>query len=203
VLRYLRGTVGYGLRYAYGVDMRLQGYADLDWARSVVDQKRTSGCCFSLGYTMVSRCIKKQSYVSLSTVEEEYIALCVEIHKAVWLCKLLVDLFGHEMDSTVIHCDNQSCVKLSENPMFHDKLKHIEIKYYYIIDMVHRKAIHVQYLSTHEQVADVFTKPLARMKFNYLSERLGLVENTSLAERECFLLQLHETSSRSFSSGLS
>jgi hypothetical protein len=68
---------------------------------------------------------------------------CVAVHKAVWLHKLLVDLFGHEMDSTVIHYDNQSCVKLSENHVFHYKSKHIEIKYHYIGDMVQRKAIYV------------------------------------------------------------
>jgi hypothetical protein len=76
-------------------------------------------------------------------------------------------------------------VKLSENPMFHDKSKHIEIKYHYIIDMVQRKAVHGHYLSTHEQVAYVFTKLLARIKFEYFCERLGLVKNASLAEREC------------------
>jgi hypothetical protein len=106
-------------------------------------------------------------------------------HEAVWLRKLLTNLFDHEMDSTIIHCDNQSCVKLSENPVFHDKSKHIEIKYHYIRDMVQRKAVHVQYLPTHEQIADIFTKPLARTKFEYFHERLGLVENASLAEREC------------------
>jgi hypothetical protein len=78
------------------------------------------------------------------------------------------------MDSTVIHCDNQSCVKLSENHVFHDKSKHIEIKYHYIKDMVQRKAVHVRYLSTQEKVADIFTKPLARTKFEYFRERLGL-----------------------------
>jgi hypothetical protein len=81
--------------------------------------------------------------MALSNAEAEYIAFCVAIREAVWLCKLLADLFGHEMDSTIIHCDNQSCVKLSENPMFHDKSKHIEIKYHYIRDMVQRKAVHV------------------------------------------------------------
>jgi hypothetical protein len=106
VLRYLRGRVGYGLRYASSVDMRLQGYADADWARSTVDRKSTSDCCFTLGSAMVSWCSGKQTFVALCTAEAEYIALCVEVHKAVWLCKLLADLFGHEMDSTVIHCDN-------------------------------------------------------------------------------------------------
>jgi hypothetical protein len=69
--------------------------------------------------------------------------------------------------------------------VFNDKSKHIDIKYHYIRDMVQRKVVHVQYLSTHEQVAYVFTKPLARTKFEYFRERLGLVENSSLAEREC------------------
>ena len=75
------------------------------------------------------------------------------VRETVWLHKLLTNLFDHEMDPTIIHCDNPSCVKLSENPVFHDRSKHIEIKYHYIIDMVHRKAIHVQYLPTHDQTA--------------------------------------------------
>ena len=123
--------------------------------------------------------------MALSTIEAEYIALSVAVREAVWLRKLLANLFGHDMDSTVIHCDNQSCVKLLENPVFHDKSKHIEIKYHYIRYMVQRKEIHVQYLSTHEQVANVFTKPLAKTKFEYFRERFGLVENASLVEREC------------------
>jgi hypothetical protein len=71
VLRYLRGTIGYGLRYASGVYLSLQGYADADWAGSAVDRKRTSGCCFTLGSSMVSWCSRKQSSVALSTAEEK------------------------------------------------------------------------------------------------------------------------------------
>jgi hypothetical protein len=134
---------------------------------------------------MVSWCSRKQSSVALSTAEAEYIALSVAVREAVWLRKLLTDLFDHEMDPTTIHCDNQSCVKLSENPVFHDRSKHIEIKYHYIRDMVQRKTVLVQYLPTYEQIADIFTKPLAKTKFEYFRERLGLVENASLAEREC------------------
>ena len=74
--------------------------------------------------------------MTLSTAEEEYIALSVVVREAVWLHKILTDLFDHEMDPTTIHCDNQSCVKLSANPVFHDRSKHIEMKYQYIRDMV-------------------------------------------------------------------
>jgi hypothetical protein len=132
VFRYLRGTVGHGLTYTSSIDMRFQGHTDSDWARSVVDRKSTSRCCFTLGSAMVSWCSRKQNYVVLSIAKAEYIALSVAVCEVVWLRKILVDLFGHVLDSTVIHCDNQSCVKLSENPMFHNKSKHIEIKYHYI-----------------------------------------------------------------------
>ena len=126
----------------------------------------------------------KHTFMALSTAEVEYIALCVVVREVVRLRKLLVDLFGHEMDSTVIHCDNQSYVKLSENHVFHNKSKHIEIKYHYIRDMVRRKVVHVQYIYTHTQVANFFTKPLSRMKFEYFHEIFGLAENASLVERE-------------------
>jgi hypothetical protein len=141
--RYLQGTIGYGLRYAANVDLSLEGYAEADWAGSAVDRKSTSGSCFTLGSTMVSWCSRKQSSVALSTTEAKHIALSVAVREAVWLRKLLTDLSDHEMDPTTIHCDNQSCVKLSKNLVFHDKSKHIEIKYHYIRDMVQRKTIHV------------------------------------------------------------
>jgi hypothetical protein len=76
-------------------------------------------------------------------------------------------------------------VKLSKNLVFHGRSKNIDIKYHHIRDMVQRKAIHMQYLPTHKEIVDIFTKPLAKMKFEYLYERLVLVENTSLDEREC------------------
>jgi hypothetical protein len=101
-----------------------------------MDRKSTSRCCFTLGSAMVSWCSRKQTYVSLSTPEVEYIALSVAVYKEVWLCKLLAYLFGHVMDSTIIHYDNHSCVNLLENLVFHDKSKHIQIKYHYIQDMV-------------------------------------------------------------------
>jgi hypothetical protein len=143
VLRYLRGTVGYALRYASSVDMRLQGYVDADWAGSIVDRKSTSGCCFTLGSAMVSWCNRKHSSLSLSTAEAEYIALSVAVRKVVWLRKILTHLFDHEIDSTIIHCDDLSCVKLSESLVFHNKPRHIEIKYHYIRDMVRRKEVHM------------------------------------------------------------
>ena len=127
VLRYLCGTIGYGLIYTYVVGMRLFSYTDLDWAGSVVDQNSTLGYYFSMGSTMVSWSSRKQSYVALSTIEEEYISVSDASKESIWLHKLLAGLFGDVLETTVIQCDNQSCVKLSKNPIFHDRSKHIEM----------------------------------------------------------------------------
>jgi hypothetical protein len=69
--------------------------------------------------------------------------------------------------------------------VFHDRLKHIEMRYHYIRDMIQNKVLSTQYVPTAEQTADFFTKPLSLTKFAYFRDKLGIAENASLAEREC------------------
>ena len=85
----------------------------------------------------------------------------------------------------MIYCNNQSCIQLSENPVFHDRSKHIEIRYHFIRDYVQRGVVELQYVSTHEQVADIPTKSLGRGKFVFFRDKLGVVRNTFLGKREC------------------
>jgi hypothetical protein len=105
--------------------------------------------------------------------------------KAIWLHKLLVGLFGQGLSPIVIHYNNQSCIKLSENPVFHDMSKHIEIKYHFIRDWVQRGVVQLQYISTDEKVADILTKALSRGKDVYFRDKMGLVRNNFLGKREC------------------
>lgn len=135
ILRYLRGTIKYGLVYK-DVDLNLHGYIDSDCAGNIVDKKRTSGCCFSLGSAMISWFYRKQSSVARSCTEAEYIAASMGAREAIWLRKLLVGLFRKPLKPTIIHYDNQSCIKLFLNPVFHNRSKHIEIPYHYIRDMM-------------------------------------------------------------------
>jgi hypothetical protein len=88
---------------------------------------------------------------------------------------LLTDLFDLEMKATTILCENQRCIKMAENYVFHDRSNHIEIRYHYIHDMVQRGALKLQYVSMYEQVVDVLTKPLSRVKFEHLRDKLGIV----------------------------
>jgi hypothetical protein len=176
VMRYLEGTLDYGLCYIGDHDFRLCGYTDSDRVGSASDIKITSRCFFSLGSTMTSWQRRKQSIISLSTVEAKYIATCSTSCEAIWLRKLSIGLFDLEMEATMILYDNQSCIKMTKNSMFHDKSKHIEIQYHYIHDMVQRGAVKLQYIGTNEQVVDMLTKPLSRVKFEYLRDKLGVVQ---------------------------
>ena len=100
--------------------------------------------------------------MALSITKAKYIAASMACCEVVWLQKLFSELFGHVLDTIVILCDNQSGIRLSENPVFHDRSKHIDIRYHFIQDMVQRGAVRLNHIGTDEQVADILTKPLGR-----------------------------------------
>eukprot|EP00253_Pinus_taeda_P008736 PITA_08736 len=177
VLRYIQGTIEHGLLYTRGNDIRLSGFIDAEWAGSSVDRKSTTGYCFNIGSKMISRCSRKHKSVALSSVEAEYMAATIASCKAIWLRKLFVNLFRRRMEATRIMCDNQSCIKLSENLVFHDQSKHIDIRCHFVRHRVQRGAVQLRYTRTGEQVVDILTKALGRSKFVYFKEKMGMVKN--------------------------
>lgn len=158
ILRYLQGTIGYEIKYDNTTSLELHGYIDSDWAISVKYWKSTSGCYFSLGSAMIYWIYQNQASVTQSSTKAEYIATTMGAREVVWLRKFLSNLFGEPMKPSTIHCDNQSCIKLSVNPVFHDRSKHIEIPYHYVRDMVERRAIQLEYINTGDQTTDILTK---------------------------------------------
>jgi hypothetical protein len=134
---------------------------------------------------MVSWFSQKKKSVALSFAEAKYMAANQASCEALWLRKLLVGLFGVKLRPTMIYCDNQSCIKLSKNPFFHDKSKNIEILYHFIQDYVQRGEVELQYISTDEHVADILTKSLCKGKFVFLRDKIGVVSNTFLGNKEC------------------
>jgi hypothetical protein len=113
---------------------------------------------------MISWVSMKHKYVALITTKEDYIAACDFYTKAMWLCKTIDGLFDQVLDLTMIYFDNQRCVNLSENPMFHDKSKDIEIKNYFLCDKVHKGEVVLPYISTNEKIVDILVNPLSKMK---------------------------------------
>eukprot|EP00253_Pinus_taeda_P027977 PITA_27977 len=107
--------------------VNLQSFTDADWVGSPSVRKSTSGGIFNLGSAAVSWYSKKQRSVALNSTEAEYMATIQAAREAIWMWKILAGLFDQRMDPTVIYCDNQSCIKFSENLVFHDRSNHINI----------------------------------------------------------------------------
>ena len=99
--------------------------------------------------------------------------------------KILFCLFSSHLDPMVIHCDNQSCIKILVNPVFHDRSKHIDIRYHHIRDCVERKIMLLQCIPTKDQDADILTKAVTKRKLEYHRDRIGVADNPYLVEREC------------------
>ena len=127
---------------------------------------------------------RKNTSVSLSMTGAEYIVACSTYSEAVWILKMLERLFDVDIDVTNFLFDNQSCIKMIENLVFHDKLKHIEARYHFIRDMVQKEFVKLKYVPTEEQVVDVLTKPLASVKFEYFRDKIGVVLKDLSRKRE-------------------
>ena len=124
---------------------------------------------------MVAWKSKKQTSISLSTTEVEYIAAVECCTQVEWMKQTPKDIKVVFEEPTVIYCDNTSAISLSKNLVQHSKEKHIPIKYHYLRDRSKKKTIKFEYIPTQEQIGDIFTKPLNRDIFEFLKQRLGVV----------------------------
>lgn len=177
ILRYLKGTKNLCLNFKVpneDINM-LTGYVDSDWAGDRVDRKSTSGYVFKLLNCSVSWCSRKQCTVALSTTEAEYIALSLGVSEACWIRYFVHDFkLDNDFICVKIFADNQSAIKVSKNPEFHKRLKHVDIKFHFVRDKINNGVVTVNYLSTDNQIADMFTKPLSLYMFNKFRNQLGL-----------------------------
>ena len=176
VLRYIKGTVDFGLRFEASSpeNFRLHAYSDADWAGCGNTRKSTSGQLFKLGNCSVSWRSRKQSIVALSTTEAEYVAMCESAQEAVWLRRLLGDIGFTQNAPTVVFEDNQGAISLSANPKDHTRTKHIDIKYHYVREKVAEKQLEIQYCATGEMLADTLTKGLPKPAFEKFRAGMGV-----------------------------
>jgi hypothetical protein len=177
ILRYVRGTLGYGCRYKKGSGVpELVGYSDSDHAGDLNDRKSTSGVVFFLGDSLITWTSQKQKGVATSSCEAEYIAAAGATTQGVWLSRLIGDLTGRSAERFRLYIDNQSAIALSKNPVLHDRTKHIDIKFHYIRQCIEEEKLDVDHVRTDEQLADILTKALGRTRFVVMREKLGVVK---------------------------
>ena len=176
VLRYVQGTLDYGLVYHHSPEFHLKAYADSDWAGCVETRKSTSGHVCCLGSNTISWRSKKQPIVALSSTEAEYIALCAATQEVVWMRRLLKGVAHEQLGATVVYEDNQGAMSLSRNSKDHARTKHIDVKYHYVREAVEKEIINVKYVPTADMLADALTKGLARPKFEKFRNEMGVMD---------------------------
>ena len=179
ILRYLAHTPTLGLWYPKGSEFDLVGFSDADYAGDKVDRKSTSGTCHFLGRSLVCWSSKKQNCVSLSTAESEYIAAGSCCAQLLWMKQTLKD-YGIHLKQVPLYCDNESTIKIANNPVQHSKTKHIEIRHHFLRDHVVKEDIDIIHVNTEEQLADIFTKPLDEKRFCKLRCELNILESSNV-----------------------
>jgi hypothetical protein len=152
--------MGMGLTYGSNAEP-IKGFVDTDWGSCPENRRSYTGFVSLLNGGPVSWDSKKQKTVALSTTEAEYMARSECVKEAIYLQRFLRELGFDKNAELVIFCDNRSCLKLAENPTFHARSKHIDIRHHFLRDALQDKKVSVAYVPTNGQVADFLTKGLA------------------------------------------
>jgi hypothetical protein len=179
ILRYLVATPCFGIWYPKGSTFDLIGYSDSDYAGCKVDRKSTSRTCQFLGRSLVSWSSKKQTSVALSTAEAEYFDAGQCCAQLLWMRQTLRD-FGYNLSKVSLLCDNESAIRMADNPVEHSRTKHIDIRHHFLRDHQQKGDIEVFYVSTENQLADIFTKPLDEKTFCRLHSELNVLDSHNL-----------------------
>ncbi|GJT03697.1 copia protein [Tanacetum coccineum] len=173
IFRYLKGTINMGLWYSKDTDMSLTAYADADHAGCQDTRRSTSGSAQFLGDKLVSWSSKKQKCTAISSTKAEYIALSGCCAQILWMRSQLTD-YGFQFNKIPLYCDNKSAIALCCNNVQHSRAKHIDVRYHFIKEQVENGVVELYFVRTEYQLADIFTKPLPRERFNFLIEKLGM-----------------------------
>ena len=173
LLRYLRGTMDHCLKFEDNGTNHLQitAYADSDWSGDKSDRKSTTGYIVQLNGNTVCWQSKKQHTVALSSTEAEYMALSAATSEVRWTLMLLQEMI--QLTAPVdLFCDNQSAVAIVRSDKYSERTKHIDTRHHFIKQFIRDGSINLQWISTEDQLADLLTKTLGRVRHTDLTNRL-------------------------------
>lgn len=179
-LRYLKGTLNYGIYYKIAESGELLAFTDSDYVGDMEDRKSTSGYVFLMGSGAVSWCSKKQPIVTLSTTEAKFVVAVVCACQGVWMRRILKEL-GHSYENCItMMCDNNSTIKLSKNPVMHGRSKHIDVRFHFLRNLTKEGTIELVHCKSQDQLADIMTKPLKIDVFQKLRKLLGVCDMSDI-----------------------
>ena len=181
VLRYIQSTAKLQLTSMLGTESQLEGFSDSDWAGDEDDSKSTSGYPFQLSGGTICLKSRKQSLIALSSTEAQYISLAETTKEATWLRELYQEIcFRQSLNkssipsSILIHADNQAAIQMAKIPRFHERTKHISIRYHYVHFAIDNQLITLDYIPTADNPADILTQALSRDIHDRHISNLGL-----------------------------
>ena len=173
IFRYLKGTKDYKLHYNKGSENRIIAYSDADWASDVDKRRSCTGYILNVSNGAICWSSKRQSTIALSSTEAEYMALSSTVCEIMWVQQFMKEL-NNDVDKIIIHCDNQSTIKLAESDAFRPRTKHIDIRYHYLRQKVDDKTITIKFAPSTEMGADSLTKAVPKDKHLFCARKMGL-----------------------------
>jgi hypothetical protein len=176
LLRYVAGTIDFCLLYKLdpNVPNLFCTYSNADLAGNVDTGRSTTGYVVKMGTGAVSWSSKLQSIVALSTTEAEFVAAVSAGQESIWMSQFLAELGYDTSGAAPLLMDNQSAVQVARNPEHHGRMKHLDLRYFWLRDEVVKGHLAPRYIPTAEMAADILTKALARVKVETAHEQLGL-----------------------------
>lgn len=165
IFRYLKATSNLSLMYEK-TNEPLHGFVDATWGDDPLDRRSYTGFVFKFASGPISWESRKQTTVALSSSEAEYMAASEASKEALYLNRLVSELCQCIEKPVKLFCDNQSAIKIAENPIFHNRTKHIDIRHHFIRQAVENRQVNLVYKPTEDMVADVLTKSLPKVKHN-------------------------------------
>jgi hypothetical protein len=185
IVRYLKGTAGHGILFKTYKHLEIQGYTDADWAGSKDNRRSTSGYFTMVGGNLVTWRSKKQKVVSLSSAEAEFRGIARGVVEILWIKKLLTEI-GFPPNKTIkLMCDNKASIQILENPVQHDRTKHVEVDRHFIKEKIEAGIIELPFVSSEDQLADILTKAVNGRIFNKCLDKLSFGNPTTPLEGEC------------------
>ncbi|XP_051196547.1 uncharacterized mitochondrial protein AtMg00810-like [Lolium perenne] len=172
ILRFVKLTVCHGLTLRSTPDTLVSAFSDADWAGNSDDRRSTGGYAIFYGGNLIAWNARKQATVS----ESEYKAVANATAEIIWVQSLLKELNFSSARVPILWCDNIGATYLSSNPVFHARTKHIEVDFHFVRERVAKRQLQIKFISSKDQVADIFTKPLPLPAFEACRRNLNLME---------------------------